>query len=438
MPQRPPPVPSPVPLPSSCARSCHERVSGHGHPVWASGPLACIVVCGPAGPCARSSMDRASDYGSEGWGFESLRAHVREAHRGHAVRLSRSRVCALPPRPPRRTLGREGARGRRGRRWRRAVRRRRLIVRTTVLVLALGAAVGLVAPDDAAAAFGIGPALLVMVLRAAGGGSRPATWSPRCGTGPRPDRPPSHTWWMCELPVDHPVRARSRRRPRSNPTWRCRRCGHGAAHPAAAVGRRLDLVRGDVMGRAARRPLTGRSAGEAVRPHRACEGRVEDDQVAELDPPARARRQSVLRREVVPRGAHRPSPHDDRGHEARRPDGREDPAGRRTVDRRRRPRTRRARRTTATPSVARAARPAGGVPRSRAEAGLPLGRESHGARDRGAVAASTRPTRAPAPVRRRSSGTPPAARHAAATRSRNRPSARPASRSRPRRRPAAA
>ena len=47
----------------------------------ARAPVVSTVACGQFVrfcQCARSSTDRASDYGSEGWGFESLRAHIRK------------------------------------------------------------------------------------------------------------------------------------------------------------------------------------------------------------------------------------------------------------------------------------------------------------------------------------------------------------------------
>src|SRR6478735_5506318 len=116
-----------------------------------------------------------------------------------------------------------GPRSPRGDEWRRAVRRRRLIFRSTVVVLALGAVVGLVIPMTGGGQFGVGPALLAMVLAAvalAEAGALVGAIRDRSA----PERPPSHTWWVCELPVDHPfvlVAASTA----DNPTWRCRRCG---------------------------------------------------------------------------------------------------------------------------------------------------------------------------------------------------------------------
>ena len=103
------------------------------------------------------------------------------------------------------------------------MRRRRLIFRSTVVVLALGAVVGLVIPMTGGGQFGIGPALLAMVLAAVAlveAGALVGAIRDRSA----PERPPSHTWWVCELPVDHPfvlVAASTA----DNPTWRCRRCG---------------------------------------------------------------------------------------------------------------------------------------------------------------------------------------------------------------------
>ncbi|WP_315098796.1 hypothetical protein [uncultured Cellulomonas sp.] len=94
------------------------------------------------------------------------------------------------------------------------MRRRRLIFRSAVLVLALGAAVALVVPGtpgsiSAAVAFAVlavvEAARIVTVLR-----------------DPKPDHPPLGAWWWCELPVDHRF---VRLGGTQDATWRCRRCG---------------------------------------------------------------------------------------------------------------------------------------------------------------------------------------------------------------------
>ena len=103
------------------------------------------------------------------------------------------------------------------------MRRRRLIFRSTVVVLALGAVVGLVLRMTVGGEFGIGLALLAMALALVAlveAGAVVGAVRDRSA----PERPPSRTWWVCELPVDHPfvlVAASTA----DNPTWRCRRCG---------------------------------------------------------------------------------------------------------------------------------------------------------------------------------------------------------------------
>ena len=102
------------------------------------------------------------------------------------------------------------------------MRRRRLIVRTLVLVLLIGAAVGLVL-EMSSGGFGIGLALMVMVcavLAVVEAATLVAAVRDRTASGP----PPGHMWWMCELPVDHRF-VLTRESTAEHPTWRCRRCG---------------------------------------------------------------------------------------------------------------------------------------------------------------------------------------------------------------------
>jgi len=93
------------------------------------------------------------------------------------------------------------------------VRRRRLIFRSAVLVLALGAAVALVIPGTPGSiALAVAFAVLA-VVEAAG--------VVKVLRDRKPDHPPLGAWWWCELPVDH----RFVRLASEDLTWRCRRCG---------------------------------------------------------------------------------------------------------------------------------------------------------------------------------------------------------------------
>jgi hypothetical protein len=103
------------------------------------------------------------------------------------------------------------------------VRRRRLIFRSTVLVLALGAAVGCAIGATSGGHFGMGQAFLAMVfavLTIVEALNLVAAVRDRSA----PERPPGHAWWVCELPVDHPF-VLTAQSSSDNPTWRCRRCG---------------------------------------------------------------------------------------------------------------------------------------------------------------------------------------------------------------------
>ncbi|GEK22398.1 hypothetical protein [Cellulomonas xylanilytica] len=110
------------------------------------------------------------------------------------------------------------------------MRRRRLIFRSVVLVLAVVCAVLLVTPfslGGGVVAIGLG-VLAVVELSGLVGVLRDRA----------PDHPPRGAWWWCELPVDH----RFVRLASDDATWRCRRCGDvqhtppGTISDAAAKG----------------------------------------------------------------------------------------------------------------------------------------------------------------------------------------------------------
>lgn len=101
------------------------------------------------------------------------------------------------------------------------MRRRRLIFRSVVLVLAVVAGVLLVTP------FSFGGALVAMILAIVAA----AEVAGLVGVlrDRRPDHPPLGAWWWCELPVDH----KDVRLDVEDPTWRCRRCGDVRHTPPA-------------------------------------------------------------------------------------------------------------------------------------------------------------------------------------------------------------
>ncbi|NUU17297.1 hypothetical protein HP550_08550 [Cellulomonas humilata] len=96
------------------------------------------------------------------------------------------------------------------------MRRRRVIFRSVVLVLALGGALALLLPTSW---FSLGLAFLgVVVAFVAVFALINLLSALRDRT---PDHEPSGAWWWCELPIDHPyVRLAD-----VDSTWRCTRCG---------------------------------------------------------------------------------------------------------------------------------------------------------------------------------------------------------------------
>lgn len=103
------------------------------------------------------------------------------------------------------------------------MRRRRLVFRATVVVLALGGAVGYAVYATSGGGFGIGPALLAIafaILALAESLSLVGAVRDRAA----PDHPPGRAWWVCELPVDHAF-VLAADSTREYATWRCRRCG---------------------------------------------------------------------------------------------------------------------------------------------------------------------------------------------------------------------
>ena len=101
------------------------------------------------------------------------------------------------------------------------MRRRRLIFRSVVLVLAVVAAALLIAP------FSLGGGILAIALAIVAAvelGGLVRVLRDRT-----PDHPPLGAWWWCELPLDH----RDVRLAVEDPTWRCRRCGDVRHTPPA-------------------------------------------------------------------------------------------------------------------------------------------------------------------------------------------------------------
>lgn len=96
------------------------------------------------------------------------------------------------------------------------MRRRRLIFRSVVLVVAIGGALALLLPTPW---FSLGLAILGIMLALA------AVFALVNLLAARRDRTPDHeppgAWWWCELPIDH----RFVRVAAVDSTWRCTRCG---------------------------------------------------------------------------------------------------------------------------------------------------------------------------------------------------------------------
>ena len=121
------------------------------------------------------------------------------------------------------------------------MRRRRLIMRSTVLVLAL---VGVVALTFSSAGSSFGRGVLAVLL-----GIVAVVEAVRIVAVLRdrtPDQPPPGAWWWCELPIDH----RYVRLATDDPTWRCRRCGdlRHTPPPRATIDVALDGEAGSAGG----------------------------------------------------------------------------------------------------------------------------------------------------------------------------------------------
>lgn len=100
-----------------------------------------------------------------------------------------------------------------------AVRRRQLIFRSVVLVLALVGVVVLVIPSTFGGVVGaVLATLLLGVVAVIELVNLIAALRDRT-----PDHAPPGAWWLCELPLDHPYVLLAGAEDR---TWRCRRCGH--------------------------------------------------------------------------------------------------------------------------------------------------------------------------------------------------------------------